>query len=96
VGSRLLEHNVLLLFMPFFNSSSANAVDMKELSIVYTPLRTKTGFYYVHNHLSFLSDLLLLSVVPVYTCNFKPYTVSVSHKSVLSNHTTMACMLCWL
>jgi hypothetical protein len=38
VGSRLLERTVLLLYMPFLNSSSANAADMKKLSIV-TPLQ---------------------------------------------------------
>jgi hypothetical protein len=41
-----------------------------------------------------LNDLRLPSVVPVYTCNLKTYSVSGSHISALSNHTSKACLLC--
>lgn len=58
--------------------------------------RTKTGF-----HMSIINffpwmTFLLPTVMPVYTCNFKPCAVSVSHKSIFSNYTNMACFLCKL
>ena len=56
---------------------------MKKLLTVTPP---RTGFHYVYNHPFCLNYFRLPSVVPVCTCNLKPYSISVSHKSVISSH----------
>jgi hypothetical protein len=65
----------VVLFHAFFEKFFSQCCWHEKVVDSNTPSRTKRGFHYIHNHLFSLECPRLSSVMPVYTCNLKTYSI---------------------